>query len=50
MFQTMQVIKTQRKAFKPSDVDQEWGVKKQRKDKRNKINRRKGRDNKRNQL
>ncbi|AGH31926.1 hypothetical protein VPIG_00068 [Vibrio phage PWH3a-P1] len=48
MFQTMQVIKTQRTFCKPSEVDQEWQTKQQRKDKRNKPNRKTGRNNKRN--
>lgn len=50
MFQTVQVVKTNRISFKPSEIDQEWKTKQQRKDKRNKPNRRKGRDNKRNQF
>lgn len=50
MFQTMQVVKTQRASFKPSDIDQEWETKQQRKDKRNKPNRKRGRDDKRKQF
>lgn len=48
MFQTMQVVKTNRISFKPSEIDQEWETKQQRKDKRNKPNRKSGRNNKRN--
>lgn len=48
MYQATQLVKTQRVSFKPSDIDQEWEIKQQRKDKRNKPNRKTGRNNKRN--